>query len=752
MGKIKATILAILSAAVLTVCIIGGYVFYNMYTYVKGDLVIDLDEYKENQNQTSFIYTFDKNGKKVELARLHGDEDRVWVDLKDISPYMRQAFVSIEDTRFETHRGVDWKRVGGIILKPSNLGQGGSTITQQLIKNITNQKDVTLVRKVKEILTALNLEEHYNKDTVIEAYLNTLYLGNGCYGVKTASEKYFGKNVKDLNAAECACLASITKFPTKYNPLLNPDNNKVRQEYTLLQMKNNGYLTEAEYEEAVNYKLIFTNSDEYVPSEADEEIQINAEMETKINSYYVDAVIDSVIENLMDENGYTKQQATNKIYYGGLKIYAAVDLDVQAELEDVYENRTNFPSIRKDDGTKPQSSMTIMDYSGRVVAIVGGAGEKTTNRGLNRATKSWRQPGSTIKPISTYAPAIELGYINYSSKIKDYAIYVEGELWPHNVDKTLGSNSNVTVQKAVAQSLNTVPARIIKDDLTIDTSYEFVKNKFHLSRMCDDDRGLAPLATGALTYGTNTLEMTAAYASFGNGGYYYKPFFYYLVSTYPKDEEITTFEQFKEFQNNELLSKYIQLNNTKNEGEQIISAETADIMNHLLQTVPTSYYGTGTYVRKFPIMAKTGTTSSDCDRWFCAGTPYYVASVWLGYDIKEALHQDVNPCGKIWITVMNRIHKGLDKKEFPTCDNTVEKRYCMVSGKLAGPGCYSTAMGTYNATDLPETCYYCKGAPATRNPLDVASSVAGDVSQVVDAFIGTTSAPATNATPPATTQ
>ena len=194
----------------------------------------------------------------------------------------------------------------------------------------------------KEILTALNLEEHYNKDTVIEAYLNTLYLGNGCYGVKTASEKYFGKNVKDLNAAECACLASITKFPTKYNPLLNPDNNKVRQEYTLLQMQKNGYLTEAEYEEAVNYKLIFTNSDEYVPSEADEEIQKNAEMETKINSYYVDAVIDSVIDNLMAENGYTKQQATNKIYYGGLKIYAAVDLDIQEELEDVYVNRTNF--------------------------------------------------------------------------------------------------------------------------------------------------------------------------------------------------------------------------------------------------------------------------------------------------------------------------------------------------------------------------------------------------------------------------
>ena len=721
-SKAKAVILGLLSAIVLTACVIISYVLFNVISYIKGDLKVNLEEYKESQNQTSFIYAKDGDGKDVEIARLHGDEDRVWVNLDDISPYMAKAFIAIEDTRFEKHHGVDWIRVLGVIVKPSNLGQGGSTITQQLVKNITNKKDVTVVRKVREMLMALNLEEHYSKDTIIEAYMNTLYLGSGCYGVKTASEKYFGKDVSELNAAECACIASITKYPTKYNPLLNPEENKTRQKYCLDKMYENGSLTKEEYDEAVNYKLIFTNSDEYVPEEADEEVKKTAEEETQINSYYVDAVIDAVIEDLMEEYGYTKQQATNKIYYGGYKIYAAVDLDIQEQLEDVYENRTNFPSIKKDDGTKPQSSMTIMDYEGRVVAIVGGAGEKTTNRSLNRATSSWRQPGSTIKPISTYAPGIELGKINFSSKVKDYAIYVNGKLWPHNVDKSLGSNSNVTVQYAVEKSLNTVPTRIINEMIGIDTSFDYVKNKFHLSKMDEtNDKALSPLATGALTNGTNTLEMAAAYATFGNGGLYYEPYFYYKVTNAQGTQTVLT--------------------NENKQGEQVISAETSNIVCELLQTVPTSYYGEGTNVRKFQIMAKTGTTSSDCDRWFCAGTPYYVAAVWLGYDIKEELNQSVNPCGKIWFTVFNRIHKGLDEKEFPTSDNVVEKKYCTVSGKLAGSNCYSTATGYYVKSDLPEVCTYCASSDNATDTVskavsEVADSVSSAVNDIVDSIVG----------------
>ena len=708
-SKVKVAILAIFSSLVLTACIAVGYVMYYVVNYINGDIVIDLSEYTANQNQTSFIYAYDKKGKEVEIARLHGDEDRVWVDLENISPYMAKAFIALEDTRFETHHGVDWIRVGGVIVKPQNIGQGGSTITQQLIKNLTNNKDVTIVRKFREMLMALNLEQHYDKDTIIEAYLNTLYLGNGCYGVKTASEKYFGKDIKDLNCAECAAIASITQFPTKYNPLLNPENNKKRQLECLRKMKASGKITEEEYNEACDYKLIFTNSEDYVPEEADEEVKKTMEEEKKINSFYIDSVIDSVIDFYIDEYGYSKQQATNRIYYGGLKIYAAVDLDIQGILEDVYLKRTNFPDIKKADGTKPQSSMTIMDYHGRVVAIVGKAGEKKENRGLNRATGSWRQPGSTIKPLATYGPGVDLGLINYSSKVKDYAIWVNGKLWPHNVDKTLGSGNNVTVQYAIQESLNTVPTRLIKDEITIDKSFEYLRDHFHLSKLDEvSDRALSPLATGALTNGTNTLEMAAAYATFGNGGLYYKPYFYYKIVD----------SQGKIVDSNEDNDK---------DALQAISEETSSIICKLLQTVKTSYYGTASNVRKFEIMAKTGTTSSDCDRWFCAGTPYYVASVWLGYDIKAPLNQSVNPCGKIFFTVFDRIHKGLEKKEFPVSENVVEKRYCTVTGKLAGSGCYSTMTGWYDKNNLPETCYYCSGSSSKSSETKSSNNSNGSV-------------------------
>ncbi len=710
-GRVKAVILGILCACIFTAVIVGGYTLYNCLSYINGDLVINLNEYKENQNQTSFIYANNKDGKPVEIARLHGDEDRVWVDLANISPYMKKAFIALEDTRFETHKGVDWIRVGGVILKPDQIGQGGSTITQQLIKNLTNNKETTVVRKFREILTALNLEKHYSKDTIIEAYMNTLYLGNGCYGVKTASEKYFGKDVKDLNAAECAVLASITQFPTKYNPLINPDNNKVRQKYCLQKMLENNSITQQEYDEAINYHLIFTNSDDYVPDLASEQVKKTIEEESKINSFYVDAVIDSFIRQMMEENGYTKQQATSKLYYGGYKIYAAVDLDIQEKLENVYENRINFPTITKPDGTKVQSSMTIMDYSGRVVALVGKAGIKEQNRTLNRATSSWRQPGSTIKPISTYAPGIDLGEITYSSKEKDYAIWVNGSLWPHNVDKSLGSGGNVLMKYAVQKSLNTVPVRLIDEKIGKDRSFEYLRDKFHLSRLDEtNDRALSPLATGALTNGTNTLEMAAAYATFGNGGIYYKPYFYYKVTN--------------------AQGTQIVFDNTNPKGEQVIKASTSTIVNKLLQSVDTSYYGKAPNVRKFQIMAKTGTTSEDCDRWFCAGTPYYVASVWVGFDIKYRLNQDVNPCGKIFFTVFDMIHEGLPEKEFEVSDTAIEKRYCTITGKIAGPRCYSTDVGWYDAENIPETCYYCTGG-SRRNSGTTKSS--GENSYTVNA-------------------
>ena len=719
-SKAAVVLFGFLSTCVLTVLVVVSYVLINVVHYVNGDIVVNLDEYKANQNQTSFIYAYDKSGNTVEIARLHGEEDRVWVDLDDMSPYIKDAVIALEDTRFEKHHGVDWIRTIGVIVKPQNLGQGGSTITQQLIKNLTNNKEVTVVRKFYEILSALNLEENYDKDTILEAYLNTLYLGSGCYGVKTASEKYFGKDISELNAAECAVLVSITKAPTKYNPLINPDKNRERQVYCLDEMKENGALTEEEYNQAINYKLIFTNSEDYVPKV--DETQVKKENEEQINSFYVDYVRQCVQNDLMEEYGYSKQQAKDKILYGGLKIYAAVDLDIQETLEDVYVNRKSFPDLKSKDGELVQSAMTIMDYQGRVVAIVGEAGEKSGKLGLNRAANSYRQPGSTIKPLATYAPAIEMNIYNYSSKVKDYAIPINGKLWPHNVDKTLGSGNNVTIEYAIQKSLNTVPARIINYDVGIDNSFEFIRDRFHLSKLDEkEDRTLSPLATGALTNGTTTVEMAAAYATFGNGGLYYKPYSYYKVTN---------------SQGTQIL-----LSNEQPKSERAISEETSDIMCELLQTVDTSYYGTASNVRKFQIMAKTGTTSSDKDRWFCAGTPYYVAAVWVGFDKPESLGVSVNPGGKIFMTVFDKIHKGLEEKEFPKSSGTVQKRYCRVTGKLAGSSCYSTGMGWYKITSMPSVCTSCQASSKNENSIgeavsNVVDGISDNLSNILDEIIG----------------
>lgn len=721
----KAYILwGILATCVLTVLVVVTTVLVSAIVYVKGDLVVNLDEYKANQNQTSFVYAYDKSGATVELARLHGEEDRVWVDLDDMSPYLKEAFIALEDTRFMKHHGVDWIRTFGVIVKPKNIGQGGSTITQQLIKNITNNKEVTIVRKYREILMALNLEENYDKDVILEAYLNTLYLGSGCYGVKTASEKYFGKDVSELDAAECACLAVITKAPTKYNPLLNPEENLKRRNHCLKLMydEGKGCLNEEEYNAATTENLIFTNSPDYVPSDKIKDTKTANEDEKVINSFYVDYVIQAVRDDLMEKYGYSKQQATNQIYYGGLKIYTAVDLDVQATLEDVYVNRKSFPDmVSKKDGSKVQSAMTIMDYQGRIVAMVGQAGAKTQNRGLNRAANSYRQPGSTIKPLATYAPAIDMNIYNYSSMIKDYAIAVNGSLWPHNVDKSLGSGNNVTVKYAIQKSLNTVPARIINYDVGIDNSFNFLRDNFHLSRLDEkEDRTLSPLATGALTNGTTTVEMAAAYATFGNGGLYYKPYAYYKVTNSSGSE--------------------IVLSNENPASQRAISEETSDIMCELLQTVDTSYYGTASNVRKFQIMAKTGTTSSDKDRWFCAGTPYYVAAVWVGFDSPETLNASVNPGGKIFFRVFDDIHKGLDAKQFPKSSGTVEKSFCSRTGKLASSNCGSTQKGWYKITSLPAVCTSCSGSSSSSSVIEAASSavndIANNINDVLNGLIG----------------
>ena len=649
------------------------------YSFVHGDPVFNLTEEKYSQNQTSFIYGYDSDGNQVELTRLHGEENRIWVDLDDMSPHLKDAFIAIEDQRFEKHHGVDWIRTIGVIVKPSNSGQGGSTITQQLIKNLTDEKDVTIVRKFNEILSALNLERNYSKDEIIEAYLNTIYLSEGCYGVKTAAETYFGKDVSDLNIAECASIAAITQFPGKYDPLRKPENNRQRQLRILEEMLSQGFITQEEYDEAAAYEMVFTNSENYQGSQvSDSESGSN---ENKIDSYYVDYVVKTVLEDLQ-KMGYTERKAKSLLYGGGLKIYTAVDFDVQNALEDVYENYRRMPD------ETVQGAMVVMNYEGRVLGLVGGTGEYSGSLELNRAFQSYRQPGSSIKPLSVYGPAFEKSLnddsvdIYWSTLIDDRPLKeVDGKMWPTNEGGGY-SGAKTTIQKGIANSLNTISARTL-DMIGVDYAYDYITNRFHISSLSAADCDYAPLATGSLTEGVSVLEMTAAYAAFGNGGAYYQPYCYYKI---------------EDSQGNVLIET-----DAASTKEQALTESTGWLMNKILQTVMTSGTGRSYKISGVECFGKTGTTTDSKDRWFVGGSPEYVAAVWYGYDMpKEIVYRlSSNPAGTIWETVMNEIYdvKGKNVTEFPEYDGIVQKSYDSSNGLLTNYSSGNT--GWYDVNNLP---------------------------------------------------
>lgn len=678
------------------VCGVVGIVCFSViaiygYSVVYGDPVFDLTEEALSQNQTSFVYGQDGDN-IVEITRLHGEENRIWVDLEEMSPYMRGAVIAAEDKRFEKHHGVDWIRTIGVMVKPSNSGQGGSTITQQLIKNLTDDNAVTYVRKFNEILRALNLERNFSKDQILEAYLNTICLSNGCYGVKTAAERYYGKDVSNLNAAECAALTAITKAPTYYDPLQNPENNRVRQEWILGEMnsKELKFLTDDEYKEAMDYKMVFTNSKDYKGSQLKDN---NSKKDRDdITNYYVDYVITTVQEDLQ-KMGYTKKKAHDMVYGGGLKIYSAIDFDVQESLEDVYENYKRMPD------ETVQGAMCIMDYEGRVMGIIGGTGKNKGAMLLNRATQSTRPPGSSIKPIAVYGPALQKSLedddvnIYWSTIIKDAPLMVvEGEPWPHNQGGGY-SNKNMTLQQGLADSKNTISARTL-DKIGVDYAYDMLTENFHLSTtdsVRDVDYG--PLAIGSLTYGATVLDMTAAYVAFGNGGYYYEPYCYFKV---------------EDSKGNVIIEKKPE--QTKQEA---LSENTAGVMNKLLQTVMTQGTGTSYKLSGIECFGKTGTTNDDKDRWFVGGTPNYVAAVWYGYDTPKEVYYSLsgNPSGTIWKTVFSEIYEKMDKKnvdyktKFSVPDGVIQRSFCPICGKLSsGDAVGYQSYGWFDENNLPGYC------------------------------------------------
>lgn len=657
---------------------------------IAGVDYIDLNNYIANQSQTTIIYGYDSDNNEVEIARLHGSENREWVDLEDVCQDLQDAVVALEDKRFPDHHGVDWVRTIGVVIK-YNFSQGGSTITQQLIKNLTGENAGTFVRKYKEIKNALRLEKHFSKEEILEAYLNTIYLDMGCYGIKTGAEYYFNKEVDELTLMECAILASITNAPRKLNPIINYDNNRERAVMCLNEMLSQGYITQEEYDNALKEEVVFYGDTTKRDDDSDE----SAVVETTYNSYYVDYVIESVIDDLQVKYGYTESEAFRKVYYGGLRIYAALDMEKQDIIEEVYKNRITFPSeADTEENPAIQSAMVILDFEGRVVATAGRLGEKTGDRTLNIGTSSPRQPGSCIKPLSVYAPAIELDYYYWSSYLPNYGITIAGEenVWPTNYGGVTGSLSDMkNLPQAIAPSYNTIPARII-DTMTPTVSYRFLRDRFHITTLAESDANYAPLAIGAMAHGLTCLEMAAAYATFANGGVYYEPWCYYKVTNAAGTETILEPDR---------------------EGEQVISSGAADVMLQLLRCVVTYPNGTGgAYaVDNQWNWAKSGTTSDNHDKWFCGGTAYYVGCAWTGFEkVQKAINTSFygqNPAGKVYKEVMTRIHSGLEYKEIEMGDEVVRRTFCTSTGLLASANCSSTSSGWYKIDNLPGVCNDC---------------------------------------------
>ena len=645
-------------------------IFTFSYLHSLKDESINYDLNKLQINYTSFIYIGNSTS-GVKTVSLQSSENRVWADYDKIPKTMKDAVVSIEDKRFYEHKGVDWIRTVGAAkaLFTSGGSYGGSTITQQLVKNITGENQVSITRKVKEIFRALNLEKKYSKEEILTAYLNVVNFGDGCYGVQTAANTYFGKDISECDIAQCASIAGITQNPTAYNPLLHPDKNKERQQTVLKEMYGQNRITKAQYDEAMaeSENMKFTGTKKVSTSSSD-----------KSWDWYTDTMFEDVKEDLMSHYNCSSEKAVDMIYHGGLKIYSAEDTELQKIAEDAFTSGKVFPSSDK----KLQGGYVAMDYAGRVLAIVGGRGEKTGNRLLSLATDTKRQPGSTIKPLAVYGPAINMGKINYSSLIEDEPLpnWKDGQSGPANAQ--LKYYGNVTVEYALQWSLNAASARLCKA-ISPNTSYNFLKDKLHFTSLEPADNTLAAMAVGGFTQGVTVREMTAGFQIFGNSGKYYKPYTYYYV---------------KDHDGNVILD------NRKETYTQVITPETSAVVHKLLNNVVKSGTGSGSGISGWDVYGKTGTTNSNRDSWFIAGTPYAVAGIWTGYR-QPATIKNTSTAKKVWKTIMSQYLKNKQKKDFELSKNVVSMTYCKKSGLLAVPGvCESTAVGWYDKNNLPKQC------------------------------------------------
>ena len=707
-GRVIGTILLVF---VLTAAIFAGIFSAYINSSMRGRVEVYLDEF-ETKVSTELYYQEPSSGEWTMYHTLFLDsENRIWADLEQIPKDLQKAVVAIEDKRFYKHKGVDWHGTARAIFRTIFGGsvQGGSTITQQLVKNVTGDNQNTVKRKVMEIYRAQEMEKRYEKDEILEAYLNEVYFGYSCYGVVTASLKYFNKDVSELSLAECASLIAITNNPSLYDPLQTDwglENNRTRQLLVLGAMLEQGKIDQAAYDAAKEENVVFSNGytilgdrvdvdtdkkDDTDTDGGDEQPEEETKTATSSQSYFTDAVIEDVAAALVEKYGLTDStnpvtgkvttafdQGVNMVYGKGYKIYTTQNPDYQKIAEEVCTDTSNLPytstytnSYGDKETEQLQVGMTIVDpYTGYVVAMVGGAGVKQYDRGWNWATSA-RQCGSAIKPISVYAPALDDGTINGASSIDDYPVMVlNGSVYPKNAN---GRYMGLTpLHTAIARSTNTCAVRVVQEYGT-SRSYDFMTNKLGFTTLTSQDaQQVGNMGLGGLDRGVTTEEMAAAFAAFANEGIYTAP---------------RTFVRVEDADGNVIL---------ENEAKSSVAMKdtTAALMNSLLQEVINGGTGYEGRISGMHVAGKTGTTNNDQDRYFVGYTPYYSCAVWVGYVHNQRIVASGNPAASMWQKVMSRIHADLPDKDFFSCSGLTYVKVCADSGLLATDSCAEDCRGS----------------------------------------------------------
>ncbi len=659
--RVLVIILCVLSAGMSVAVIAGGIYLQKHYEARLPDSFLQLAEGEEAPR--FFAYRFsdraNRQGISDELETgLSVGKTSGYLAYPDLPKNLIHAFVSIEDKHFFEHRGVDWRRT---LAATANYALGfsgrfgASTITQQLVKNLTGNSDISAARKIQEIFYACELERRLDKTEIMELYLNIICFADQCDGITAAAEHYFSKSPSELTLAECATIAAITNNPSYYNPIRHPENNLKRRNLILGEMHEDGYITESEYRSALDEGLQLSVSE-------------RGEGGNGINSWYIDMVIEDVTHDLCEAYGISRSLASHYLYTGGLRIDTAMDREIQDKVEEYYRTAIQLP--KNANGVSAQSALIVIDpRTGDILGVAGAVGEKQGNRVQSFATQTKRPPGSAIKPITVYAPALEKGIITWSSVLDDVPVNFYGNVaWPRNSSNVYRGLTNIPY--AVAHSTNTVAVRILAQ-IGLEEAYRTASENYHLSGLISrsgaNDCDYAALALGQLNYGVTLRELTAAYTVFADGGVYHPYRSYYRVL----DRE-----------GNILLSR-------ADAAEPVLSQANAAIMTKLLQGVVTDGTSSSiTLADTVECAGKTGTTNANGDRWFIGYTPDLICGVWCGYEYPEPL-TGRNYCLDIWNRVMGELVDlgGGAGKAFPIPSDLIRVSYCKDSGSLPSEAC-----------------------------------------------------------------